>query len=76
MRKLSVVMCLFCLPLLLQAADLPDVVNTSGAFDQQMCVNQVINDCVNTICENSPDIHCTDQCQVSAQAKCQEMSEE
>lgn len=72
-----IIMVLFCcFPLLLQAADLPDVVNANDANNQHMCIDRATNDCINTVCENSPDINCTSNCQKTAQDKCKEMSEE
>ena len=76
MKRMVSLVLVSCFPLLLSAADLPNVVNGNNAHNQQMCIDRAANDCISTACENSPDIHCTDSCQKSAQDKCKEMSEE
>ena len=74
--KRTIILLLTCYPMLMQAADLPDVVNQNKASTQQMCIDRAASDCVNTICVNSSEINCTDNCQKSAQDKCKEMTAE
>jgi len=65
-----------CLPLFLNAADIPEVVIDDNKDNQLMCVTRAANDCISTVCPNSSDINCSDNCQADAQNKCQELSEE
>lgn len=65
-----------CFPLAAIAADIPEIVDENEQTTQEFCVARAANDCVNTICPNSPDINCSDNCQDEAQNKCAEMSEE
>lgn len=65
-----------CLPMLVEAADLPTVVNQNRANNQIMCIDRAASDCVNTVCLNSPDRNCTDNCKTAAENKCKEMSAE
>jgi hypothetical protein len=65
-----------CFPILLIAADIPEIVDKDQQTSQELCVARAANDCINTICPNSPDINCSDNCQDDAQDKCQEMTEE
>ena len=76
MKKIIMLMLFSYFPLLSQAADIPDVVNGNNAQNQQMCIDRATNDCVSTVCENSTDINCSDNCKNSALDKCKEMSEE
>ena len=76
MKRNSIFLLLMCLPILMQAADLPTIVNQNKANNLQMCIDRAASDCVNTICLNSPDRNCTDNCQKAAQDKCKQMSAE
>ena len=76
MKRTLIFSLLACAPMILQAADLPNIVNQNKAHNQQMCIDRAASDCVNTICPNSPALNCTDNCQKSAQDKCKEMTEE
>lgn len=72
MKRIMVCTFLCCISLLSQAADDTTVVEESELYDQKMCVERTANDCVSTICLTSEERDCTDQCQVDAQAKCNE----
>ncbi len=76
MKRNIFVLVSVCFPLLIQAADLPNVVNENKAADLQMCIERAAADCVNTVCINSPDINCTDNCQQEGQNRCNEMDAE
>ncbi len=76
MKRRIILSLLACFPTLMQAADLPTVVNQNKASNQQMCIDRAASDCINTICVNSSELNCTDNCQKSAQDKCKEMTEE
>lgn len=65
-----------CFPLVAGAADIPEIVDENEETTQEFCVARAANDCVNTICPNSPDINCSDNCQDEAQNKCAEIAEE
>ena len=76
MKRKIILSLLAFYPMLIQAADLPEVVNQNKAHNEQMCIDRAAADCVNTLCINSPERNCIDNCQKSAQNKCQEMNEE
>lgn len=75
MKRIVIVGWVTCFPAFLQAADLPNVINANDANTQRMCVERAVNDCINTICLNSPDRSCTDNCQSVAENKCKAMQE-
>jgi hypothetical protein len=58
------------------AADIPVIVNENNAESNVMCVDRAANDCINTVCPNSPDINCSDNCLKEAKDKCEGMMEE
>lgn len=70
MKRVFILALIACFPALIQAADLPNVVNQNNATNRQMCIDRATNDCINTICINSPDINCTDSCKSKAQSQC------
>ena len=73
MKQTIFLMLFICFPMLIQAADLPTVVNRNRAANLQMCIDRAAADCINTICINSSDINCTDNCQSAGQDKCKLM---
>lgn len=76
MKKFALLSLLLCFSFLVKAADIPDIVNSKKRFTREQCVANALNDCVNTICPNSPDINCAENCKDDAQNKCQGMMEE
>ncbi len=76
MKRTTILWLCVCFPLTVIAADIPEIVNENEKTTQEFCVARAANDCVNTICPNSPDINCSDNCQDEAQDKCAEMAEE
>lgn len=52
------------------AADIPTVEAGAQEFDEQMCVEQYANDCINTICLTSERRDCQAQCRKEAVDKC------
>ena len=75
MKRRFIFSLLVCFPLLMCAADLPDVVNQNNSYTRQMCIKNNYNNCMNTQCLNSGDRHCSDDCQTAAQNKCKLLSE-
>jgi len=74
--KLGLLLSCICFPLIVAAADIPEIVDEDEKTTQELCIARAVNDCINTICPNSPDINCSDNCQDEAQNKCAEMAEE
>jgi hypothetical protein len=69
MKKLSWVI-MFLIPIHCQAADDPTVTLDNANYNEQMCIQNTANDCVNTVCLNSEDLDCTDKCEADAEEKC------
>lgn len=78
MNRLSIILSSFLMAVSsgLMAADLPTAIEGDEAFDQIECVRQNTDDCIQSVCMNSSELDCTDQCKSDAEDKCQELSEE
>lgn len=76
MKRPALLILLACFPIMAVAADIPEIVEKDEQTTQELCIARVANDCLNTVCPNSPDINCSDNCQDDAENKCQEMAEE
>ncbi len=75
--KRTVILALFaCFSVLSEAADIPCVVLGNEHEDQQACLAEANEDCISTICFNSPDADCSENCKSDAQDKCEEMADE
>lgn len=57
------------------AADLPPVIIGADDYDAAMCVEREKNNCINSICLNSEEIDCIENCKSGAIDKCKEASE-
>ena len=57
------------------AADIPEDVSSSEAFDVQKCISQKTNDCINNICITSSALDCQEQCNNEAEASCRQAQE-
>lgn len=62
--------CAVCFSFAAEAADVPDMVNSNASYQEQLCINNAYNNCLNVICPNSPDINCDDKCVKDAKTKC------
>ena len=76
MKRLTLLTLFACISMCVEAADIPQVVIDNNEDSQQMCIDRAANDCISTVCPNSPDINCSDNCQSDAQNKCEELDEE
>lgn len=78
MNRLSIVLASFGMAgsFCVVAADLPTAIEGDEAFDQIECVRQNTDDCIQSVCMNSSELDCTDQCKNDAEDKCKELSEE
>ena len=65
-----------CLSSAVYAADVPQIVIQNNENSKKMCIERAANDCINTICVDSPDLNCTDKCQSDAESKCAAMVDE
>lgn len=71
MKRVALLCVVACFPMLALAADNPKDVIEAQQYGEDACVQRATDDCVNTICLNSSDRGCPDNCQHSAQAKCE-----
>lgn len=60
---------------MVNAADIPAVIEGQEGVSKEECVASATNDCIQSVCETSTDTNCSDQCQASAVDKCKEMSD-
>jgi len=70
MKKTLLYLALISLPALCTAADNPTVVLGAEAYDQQACIQQYTNECIDNVCLTSEERDCSDECASSAEDKC------
>jgi len=58
------------------AVDNPQDAMGSEKFDSMKCITENAETCINSICLNSDQVDCQDNCQKTAQEKCQQQSNE
>ena len=58
------------------AVDNPQDVMGSEKFDAMKCITENAETCINSICLNSEQIDCQENCQKMAKEKCQQQSNE
>lgn len=71
MKSYLILSLLFILPFVSRAADIPPEQLKALQYDRDACIQKQRDDCVNTICPVSLERNCADQCQRTAEAKCQ-----
>lgn len=62
-------------PVMVNAVDIPSVIEGADGYNQEECVAASTNDCIQSICETSSDLNCEDQCRGSAVDRCKEINE-
>ncbi len=62
--------------LALYAADIPQDVIGSQKFDAMRCYTENSQTCINSVCLNSDQIDCQDNCRKMAKEKCQQQANE
>ena len=60
----------------LYAVDNPQDVIGSQKFDEMKCITENTQTCINSICLNSEQVDCQDNCQKTAAEKCQQQRNE
>ncbi len=73
-RFIIILVSLFSLTL--YAADIPQDVIGSQKFDAMRCYTENSQTCINSVCLNSDQIDCQDNCRKIAQQKCQQQANE
>jgi|GEM_PF-2663647 len=63
-------------PVAVYAVDIPSVDEGSAGYNQEMCIEETTNNCIDTICLTSSAIDCEDQCRSDATDKCQQLADE
>lgn len=58
------------------AVDIPSDDLGAQQFDKLKCIDETAQTCVNSICLNSDQIDCQDNCQKMAKEKCQQQINE
>ncbi|MCP0914275.1 MULTISPECIES: hypothetical protein [Legionella] len=76
MKRILLLSFFTCFSLTVNAADDPPNIADAENLDAKMCVDNTANDCVNTVCLNSEERDCIEQCQADAQAKCNVQADE
>jgi hypothetical protein len=67
---------LFIISFAVFADDNPEDVIGSQKFDSARCINDNVQTCLNSICINSEEIDCEDNCKKTAAEQCQEQINE
>ncbi|KTD14941.1 hypothetical protein [Legionella israelensis] len=75
MNKIFLNMFLLLLFLPAQAADIPEAEIEDQKHDQEMCVQQRVNQCIDVMCQTSEDINCTQICEQNAKNECLQAGE-
>ncbi|MFI4919887.1 MAG: hypothetical protein ACHP65_10075 [Legionellales bacterium] len=58
------------------AADIPEDNLGSQKYDKLKCIDDLTQNCINSVCINSDQRDCPDTCAKTAQQKCQQQSSE
>jgi hypothetical protein len=75
MKRIISILLLLSFPLLMEGADIPEVIEENNDYNQETCVANARNNCMNMICVTSSDINCSQNCQADAENQCEARSE-
>jgi hypothetical protein len=73
MKRFTLLCCILCFPLLLNASDNPSEELEAQAYSAADCIQKKADQCITSTCTAGPaseDPNCNDNCQSIAKAEC------